>query len=117
MSTDFREAVGRLNRIPGVQGAILVDREDGIPVEADAMDHIRVPIAAALTAQLFRRASRSAEAARFRELRSLQLQAQRGNVFAAAAGPLLVVVVTDQDANIGLVRTEVARLAQELAAV
>lgn len=107
--------MGRLNGIPGVQGAIIVDGEDGIPVEADVMEHIRAPVVAALAAQLFRRAARSAQAAQFHELRSLQLEAELGNVFVAAAGPLLVVVVSDQDANLGLVRVEAARLAEALA--
>lgn len=115
MSADFREAVGRLSGIPGVQGAMIVDAEDGIPVEFDVMEHVRAPIVAALAAQLFRRAARSASAARFAELRSLQLEAERGNVFLAAAGPLLVVVVADPDANVGLVRVEAARLAEALA--
>lgn len=114
MSVDFREAVARLNRIPGVQGAMIVDAEDGIPVEAEVMEHLRGPVVAALAAQLFRRAARSAEAARFQELRSLHLEAERGSVFASRAGPLLVVVVADQEANFGLVRVEVGRLAGEL---
>lgn len=111
----IREVVERLSRVAGVQGALVADAVDGVPVDTEAMLHVEGDAVAALAVQLFRRASRSSEMARFTPLRSLQLEAEGGDVFVAGAGELVVVAVLGPDANVGLVRLEVLRAADELA--
>lgn len=111
----FPAAVERLTRVAGVQGAMVADARDGVAVASDVMVHVDADMVAALTSQLFRRSARSARAAEFGELRSLQLEAGGGRVFVAGAGDLLVIAVADPSANVGLVRLEVFRVAEELA--
>lgn len=107
----------RVNRVAGVRGSLLVAAEDGLVVAADLMIGVPGEALAALVASLFRRSRRSVGAASLGELGYLQVEADEGLIFAAAApgmDDVLLVVAAEKWVNIGLVRLETARVLEEL---
>jgi predicted regulator of Ras-like GTPase activity (Roadblock/LC7/MglB family) len=66
---------------------------------------------AALTASLYRKAARAADAAGFGGVSVFELEAERGGVVAAGRNGLLVLAVADPGVNLGLVRVELLRAA------
>jgi predicted regulator of Ras-like GTPase activity (Roadblock/LC7/MglB family) len=115
MSDPFRTSVERLSRVTGVRGALVVDLEAGIPVSAELSEDVPGTAVAALAANLYRRTNAAAAAAGFGVARTLQLEAAGGHVLVVGAGELVVVVVTEPGAQLGLVRLEAHRAAESLA--
>jgi predicted regulator of Ras-like GTPase activity (Roadblock/LC7/MglB family) len=115
MSDVFAAAVERLTRIAGVLGALIVDRDTAVPVVAELSDGVEGAALAALAASLFQRMRQGAESAQLGRLGTLQLEADAGHVVVADAGELIVVVIAEHGAQLGLVRLEAARAAQSLA--
>lgn len=114
MSERLSVTMDRLGRIPGVRGALVADAQAGLPVVAELAGDLAAPALAALAVSAFRRAERAPEAAALGSLETLQLEAERGHVIIAGAGDLVVVVVAEADAQLGLVRLEARRAAEEL---
>jgi predicted regulator of Ras-like GTPase activity (Roadblock/LC7/MglB family) len=114
----FGEMLGRINRIPGVRGSMVVAAADGLIVEEELMVGVPGPAAAALVASLFRRARRSVQAAEFGSASYMQVEGEDGLLFAAAPpqlGDLLLVVIADSRVNVGLVRLEAQKVVEALA--
>lgn len=103
-----------LTRISGVRGAVIVDAEAGVPVASDVAAGVGETALAALAGSLFRRAADAAWATGQGRLQALQLDAAAGHLVVVGAGPLLIVVLTDRSAQLGLVRVQAARAAEEL---
>ena len=115
MSDELTAVVERVSRIDGVRGALIVEASAGVPVVAELTEGVAGDAVAALAASLYRRAATATSAATFGGLRSLQLEAEDGHVIVAGAGELLLVVVAERAAQLGLVRLEAARAAELLA--
>ena len=90
MNALFTAAVERLSRVAGVRGALLVESEAGVPVVSELRAGVNETAVAALVASLF-------------------------HVVAVDAGELILVVVADHDAQLGLVRFEAHRAAESIA--
>lgn len=116
MTDPVDSALRRLTRVAGVRGAMIVDAEAGVPVASELSGDVEETALAALTGSLFRRTMDAVTASGHGRVRTLQLEAERGHVLVAGAGPLLVVTLADSDAQLGLVRLETARAAGELGA-
>jgi predicted regulator of Ras-like GTPase activity (Roadblock/LC7/MglB family) len=114
MSDVFTAAVQRMSRIGGVRGALVVEAVAGVPVIAELTEGVNGTAVAALAASLFRRSAQAAEAAAFGQLETLQLEADGGHVVAVGAGDLVLIVIADRDAQLGLVRLEAHRAARTL---
>lgn len=114
MSDTLTAALDRLTRIEGVQGAMVVDTEAGVPVASRLTPDVQETALAAMSGALFTRTTGASESAGFGPLRELQLEGADGHVVVAGAGPLLVVALTEPDARLGLVRIEVREAAGEL---
>jgi predicted regulator of Ras-like GTPase activity (Roadblock/LC7/MglB family) len=114
MSDVFAEALERLSRVPGVRGALIVETEAGVPVVAELAEGVEGGALAALASSLFRRTDKAARTAAFGKLRTLQLEAEGGHVVVAYGGELLVVVVAEKAAQLGMVRLEAHRAAEAL---
>lgn len=108
-------AVERVSRVAGVRGALLVESEAGVPVVSELREGVNETAVAALAASLFRRTAAASETADFGRLNTLQLEADGGHVVAVDAGDLILVVVAERDAQLGLVRYEAHRAAESLA--
>lgn len=115
MNALYISAVERLSHVAGVRGALLVESETGVPVVSELREDVNGTAVAALAASLFRRTAAASETADFGRLNTLQLEADDGHVVAVDAGELILVVVTEHDAQLGLVRYEAHRVAESLA--
>jgi hypothetical protein len=114
MSETVNAALARLTRVAGVQGALVVDAEAGVPVASELAADVPETALAALAASLFRRTAEAVQAGGFGAPRTLQLEAKAGHIVVAAAGALFVVVLAEPGAQLGLVRVQVRRAAEEL---
>lgn len=114
MSDAYTETLARLSRVPGVRGAIIVEPDSGVPVMAEVEAGVSPQALAALAAALFQRTGRASDAAGFGTLRRLHLEAAGGHVLMAGAGALVLVVLVDDDGQLGRVRLEAQRAAEAL---
>ncbi|MCE2940541.1 MAG: roadblock/LC7 domain-containing protein [Gemmatimonadota bacterium] len=115
MTTPFQPVLGGLIRQRGVTGALVVSEHDGIVVDQVVQVGVRGDVVAALAASLYRRARQAATSAGFGETGVLQLDAETGRVCAVGRGDLVLVVVTEPTANVGLVRVEMLKGLEALA--
>lgn len=109
MKSAFGPMLESLTRQRGVRGSLIVAESDGIIVDSNlqiGQDGDRV---AALTAALYRKARLSARAARLGNATFMQLEAERGRICAAGHNGLVLVVVADPAANVGLIRVEMIK--------
>jgi predicted regulator of Ras-like GTPase activity (Roadblock/LC7/MglB family) len=115
VSDEFGRQLETLTRMRGVQGALLVSADDGIPVSGALADEEQAPALAALAATLLARVRELASKAGLGPPRFLHLQAAGGLLLLApTASELIVVGVAGRDALIGPLRLEMLRLAEEL---
>jgi predicted regulator of Ras-like GTPase activity (Roadblock/LC7/MglB family) len=114
VKSPFGAVLEALTRMRGVRASLVVDETDGIVVDSNlqiGQDGDRV---AALAASLYRKARLSARAARLGTATFMQLEAERGRICAAGRNDLVLVVVADPAANVGLIRVEMMRAAGSL---
>lgn len=111
---ELTRALESLSRVHGVAGAMVVEAEAGVPVLEELAEGVRGGAVAALTASLYRRTAEAAGAAGFGSVTTLQLEAESGHVLAAGAGELILVVIAERDASLGMLRLELARAAEAL---
>ena len=115
MSTPFSAVLDALTRQRGVRASMVVDAEDGVAVDSNlqfGQDGNRV---AALATSLYRKARQSAIAAGLGATGFMHLEAEGGRLCLLGGDTLLLVVVAERDANIGLIRMEMRRAAEQLA--
>jgi predicted regulator of Ras-like GTPase activity (Roadblock/LC7/MglB family) len=114
MSSPFTKVLDTMTRLRGVSACLVVVAEDGISVDSNlqfGQDGGRV---AALAASLYRKARQSALAAGLGATGFLQLEADEGRLCMLGGPELILVVVADSDANVGLIRVEMRRAAEQL---
>jgi predicted regulator of Ras-like GTPase activity (Roadblock/LC7/MglB family) len=113
--TPFRPMLEALTRQRGVRASLIVSEDDGLVVDSSLrfdQDGDRV---AALAASMYRKARLSARAARLGAVAFLQLDAERGRVCAVGGrSDLVIVVVADPVANVGLIRVELFKALESL---
>ena len=115
MSTQFTAVLDALTRQRGVRASIVVDATDGVAIDSNlqfGQDGNRV---AALAASLYRKARQSAQAAGLGGTGFMQLEADAGRLCILGGDTIVLVVVAESDANVGLIRMEMRRAAQALA--
>jgi predicted regulator of Ras-like GTPase activity (Roadblock/LC7/MglB family) len=119
MNTPYTALLESLTRQRGVRASLIVSERDGLVVDANlrfGQDGDRV---AALAASMYRKARSSARSARLGAVAFLQLDAERGRICAAGRGDggsdLVIVVVAEPSANVGLIRVELLKALEWLA--
>lgn len=115
MSTPFTTVLDSLTRRRGVRASLVVSATDGIAIESNlqiGQDGSRV---AALAVSLYRKARRSAIAAGLGATGFMQLEAESGRLCIIGGDELVLVVVAEPEANVGLIRVEMLRAAETLA--
>jgi predicted regulator of Ras-like GTPase activity (Roadblock/LC7/MglB family) len=115
VSTPFTKVLDALTRQRGVRASLVVSATDGIAIDSNLQirqDGTRV---AALAASLYRKARKSATAAGLGGTGFMQLEAESGRLCLIGGDELVLVVVADRDANVGLIRVEMLRSAEALA--
>lgn len=108
-ASPFAEILGALIRQRGVSGSLVVSEADGIVVDSNVRIGVKAEVLAALSASLYRRARFAAQAAGYGEATFLQLEAEQGRICAVGRNDLVLVVVTEPGANVGLVRMEMLK--------
>lgn len=115
MSTPFTHLLDSLSRQRGVRASLVVSENDGLVVDSNlrfGQDGERV---AALAASMYRKARLSSLAARLGSVAFLQLDAERGRICAVGGrGDLVIVVVAEPAANVGLIRVELLKALDSL---
>ena len=114
MSSPFAASLAGLIRHRGVKGCMVVGEADGLIVDSNLQIGVNGATFSALTASLFRKARRAAQAAGFGDAAFLELDAERGRVCAVGRNELVLVVVAEPRVNVGLVRVEMLRVAESL---
>ena len=109
MSSPFRAILDSLTRQRGVRASLVVDAHDGMTVDSNLQIGQNGDKVAALAASLYRKARLSARAAGLGEATFMQLEAERGRICAAGHNDLVLVVVADPAANVGLIRVEMMK--------
>lgn len=108
----FTASIAGVTRHRGVSACLVVSEEDGIVVEGTAQIGVSTAAFAALTASLYRKASRASGAAGFGTVSFFELEAERGRVLAAGRQGLVIVAVAETRVNVGLLRIELLRAAE-----
>ncbi len=105
MITVFSEILESLARQRGVRASLIVSERDGLIVDEHCRFGQESERVAALAASMYRKARLSSRAARLGAVAFLQLDAERGRICVAGGkGDLVIVVVADESANVGLIR-------------
>ena len=115
MSKSFGPVLDVLTRQRGVRASLVVSADDGITVDSNlqiGQDGNRV---AALAASLYRKARRSATAAGMGGTGFMHMEAESGRLCIIGGDEIVLVVVAEPDANVGLIRVEMLRAAEALA--
>ncbi|HDS01076.1 MAG TPA: hypothetical protein ENO22_10100 [candidate division Zixibacteria bacterium] len=100
------EVLADLNRTSGVTGSMLVGM-DGIIIAADMDTVDKDEAVGALAASITSSVKKSLERLKHHELEQVTIEAEGGNLFLTASKPGILVVKTEEDVNIGLVRLEI----------
>jgi predicted regulator of Ras-like GTPase activity (Roadblock/LC7/MglB family) len=110
MTARFTSILDSLTRQRGVRASLLVSEKDGLVVHSNlrfGQDGDRV---AALAASMYRKARLSADAARLGAVAFLQLDAERGRICVVGGrSDLVIVVVAESTANVGMIRVELLK--------
>lgn len=114
MTQPYVSLVSRLERSAGVLGVLLVEVEDGLVVAGTAGSESTTESAAALGSSLFRRTRKAAADAGLGGARFVRLEADGGHLCAAGRGDMVLVALTDRDANLGKLRLDMMRAAEQL---
>lgn len=113
--TPFSAVLDALTRQRGVRASLVVSAHDGITIDSNLQFGQEGSRVAALAASLYRKARHSGEAAGFGGTGFLQLEAEAGRLCILGGEEIVLVVVAEPDANVGLIRVEMLRAAQALA--
>ena len=106
----------RVSAVRGVRGAMLVSAPDGLVVSESLMEDVDGRAVAALAASLAGRLRRAAGSGGLGRPTVMHLRGEEGALLAVPAGDeLLVVAITDREANLGLARLELLEAARSLA--
>ncbi len=114
MTQPYMPLVSRLERNQGVLGVLLVGIEDGLVVAGVTGSEATTESAAALASSLFRRTRQAARNAGLGDARFVRLEADCGHLCAAGRGDMVLVAMTDRNANLGRLRLEMLRAAEQL---
>lgn len=114
MNSAYGALLDQLTAQRGVRASLIVSEGDGLVVDANLRvgeDGDRV---AALVASVYRKARRSSRSAQLGAVSFLQLEADRGRICAAGRDDLVVVVVAEAGANVGLIRVQLLKAVESL---
>jgi predicted regulator of Ras-like GTPase activity (Roadblock/LC7/MglB family) len=115
MSSAFAPVLQSLTRQRGVRASLIVSESDGLIVDATLRFGQEGERVAALAASLYRKARLSAGAAWLGAVAFLQLDAERGRICVVGGrGDLIIVVVAEPAANVGLIRVELLKALESL---
>jgi len=107
MTSPFLDLLIGVARQRGVLGGLVVSERDGIVVEEHVQIGVRASVVGALAASIYRKARQAADASGLGAVTYLELVATGGRLCMAGRDDLVIVVITDPRATVGLLRTAV----------
>lgn len=117
MSVSLDALLDPLAHTKGVRAALLAAEDDGVPVHSLVHEDVDADTLAALGCRLYRSARLASARAGFGPSAVMHIEAQDGQICVAPVrapeGTLVLIVLTEADANIGAVRIALARAASE----
>jgi predicted regulator of Ras-like GTPase activity (Roadblock/LC7/MglB family) len=102
-----------LGRINGVNGSLVVGK-DGLIIESEVPGDIDSELVAAMASAVFGTAERSAEEMKHEPLQQVMIEGNKGKTLMIDAGEGILVVISDIDINLGLIRIEMRRSAERV---
>lgn len=102
-----------LGRINGVNGSLVVGK-DGLIIETEVPSDIDAELVAAMSSAVFGTAERSAEEMKHEPLEQVMIEGSRGKTLMIDAEEGILVLITDIDINLGLIRIEMRRSAERV---
>ena len=102
-----------LGRINGVNGSLVVGK-DGLIIETEVPSDIDAELVAAMSSAVFGTAERSAEEMKHEPLEQVMIEGTRGKTLMIDAGEGILVLITEVDINLGLIRIEMRRSAERV---
>lgn len=115
MSTPFTALLDSLTKQRGVLASLVVGAGDGVTIDANTQIGQESTRVAALAASLYRKARKSASTAGLGATGFMQLEAEAGRLCIIGGDEIVLIVVAERDANIGLIRVEMLRATKVLA--
>jgi predicted regulator of Ras-like GTPase activity (Roadblock/LC7/MglB family) len=115
MKTQFTDVLDAMTKQRGVRASLIVGATDGMTVDANTQIGSEVTRVAALAASLYHKARKSAAAAGLGATGFMQLEAEAGRICIIGGDELVLVVVAEREANVGLIRVEMLRATKVLA--
>lgn len=100
------DVLEELNKTSGVSGSMLVDN-DGIVIAADMAAEYEGETVGALAASITTNISKSLDRLGTKPLKQVTIEADESKLFLTDAHRGILVVVTERDVNIGLIRLEI----------
>jgi predicted regulator of Ras-like GTPase activity (Roadblock/LC7/MglB family) len=100
------EVLNELNKTSGITGSMVVG-SDGIVIAADLDERFEGETIGALAASISSNIQKSLERLESTPLKQVTIEADEGKLFFTDAGLGILVVTTEQNVNIGLIRLEI----------
>ena len=113
--TKFSPILDGMSRVRGVRASLIVSATDGIAIDSNLHFGEDGSGVAALAASLYRKARLSARAAGFGGTGFMQLEAESGRLCLLGGDEIVLAVVAEPGANVGLIRVEMLKAAERLA--
>lgn len=102
-----------LNKTSGITGSLLVG-SDGIIIAADLDARFQDETVGALAASIVSTVDKSLEKLQSTPFRQVTIEAKNGKLFLADVGIGVLVVTTEPEVNMGLVRLEIKNAGQKI---
>ncbi len=111
------QVLSELNKTSGITGSMVVGN-DGIVIAADLSTSFEGETVGALAASITSNIQKSLERLQTSNLRQVTIEAENGKMFFTDSGGRgILVVTTERDINIGLIRLEIKNAINKLKAV
>jgi hypothetical protein len=102
-----------LNKTTGITGSLLVG-SDGIIIAADLDTRFQDEAVGALAASIVSTVDKSLEKLQSTPFKQVTIEAEKGKLFLTDVGIGVLVVTTDPEVNMGLVRLEISNAQQKI---
>ncbi|RME19004.1 MAG: hypothetical protein D6800_14860 [Candidatus Zixiibacteriota bacterium] len=100
------EVLSELNKTPGITGSMVVGN-DGIVIAADLATGLESETVGALAASITSNIAKSLDRLHTEPLRQVTIEANDAKLFFTDVGLGILVVTTEKEVNIGLIRLEI----------
>ena len=107
------DVLSELNKTSGVTGSMIVGN-DGIVIAADLQESLEDEAVGALAASITSNIQKSLDRLETKPLKQITIEADNSKLFFTDANIGILVVTTEQNVNIGLVRLEIKNALSKL---